>query len=429
MRRSWVLIVVLFVLWGCGKAEETMPTISESLSSTTGAPTQSSLPTNEDEPTEVSLPPQGECVYETAGMCWEWTPDAEEHNCGLKIDVALSQGENLFTFEHCWEHKVYSPYIPAEGTTNSSEPVDQETRDSAQRLVDSGWNSTQDSPATYFVTTDLSSDSLEIVKDGIQAAENYLGSYGPLRVYVIGSDTNATDEAIEDYCAWSYNQDQLEHCRSDQGVAIFEMAYYEGSNAFAQHSRGRHSPTQAFVIGNPLGIGGGYGSKISLHEYVHIYQGAHQLFEGADRFGLDWPIWMEEGGAEFLAVYLGDGQGWVSFEGAMEEALVTARHLRDLVPNLTIADLAENRDRVGDYCGLCIGAMQYETGQWAVALLASKTSIDAVYLEFYPLAYEHGVDTAFFLTFGLTLDEFLVEFESFMEQPFDEQIAILSTIS
>jgi hypothetical protein len=397
-------MVILFALWGCGKAEETMPTVSESLSST-------------------------KCVYETAGMCWEWTLDAEDHGCGSKVDVALSQGEDLFTFEHCWEHKVYSPYIPAEGTANSSEPVDQETRDSAQRLVDSGWNSTQDSPATYFVTTDLSSDSLEIVKDGIQAAENYLGSYGPLRVYVIGSDTNATDEAIEDYCAWSYNQDQIEHCRSDQGVGIFEMAYYEGSNAFAQHSRGRQPPTQAFVIGNPLGIGVGDGSKISAHEYVHIYQGAHQLIEGADRFGLDWPIWLEEGGAEFLALYLGDGEGWVNFTDRMKEALEVARDLRVLVPNLTIADIAEDRDRVDAYCGLCVGRLQYETGQWAVALLANKTSVDAIYLEFFPLTYEHGVSGAFELTFGLPLDEFMVEFESFMELPFGDQMVILSTLS
>ena len=231
----------------------------------------------------------------------------------------------------------------------------------AQRLIDLGWNSIQSSPASYFVTSDLSDDSLEAVKSGIQAAEEYLGSYGPMRVYIIGSRTSTTDAAIEDYCTWAYDPEWMERCRNDQGVGIYEIAYYMGSNAFAQHSRGRSVPTQSFVSGNPLNVGVGDGSKIAAHEYVHIYQNAHQLYDASDMLGLDIPIWIEEGSAEFLALHLADQKGWLSFRQRMEDALNEAKRLREVVPGLTIEDIADSRERVAEYCGLCFGQLQYAT--------------------------------------------------------------------
>ena len=33
--------------------------------------------------------------------------------------------------------------------------------------------------------------------------------------------------------------------------------------------------------------------KVAVHEYVHIYTAAHQLYPDSSNFG--WPIWLEEG--------------------------------------------------------------------------------------------------------------------------------------
>jgi hypothetical protein len=153
------------------------------------------------------------------------------------------------------------------------------------------------------------------------------------------------------------------------------------------------------------------------------------LYERADEYGLDWPRWLEEGAAEFLALYLADENGWLSFTERMEEALDGALDLRTRVPNLTIADIADERqlERVNDYCGLCFGVLQYETGQWATAWLASKTSVDEVFHGFFPRTYEHGIDRAFELSFGLSIDEFMVEFEDFLQLPRPQQLAILPT--
>ena len=366
-----------------------------------------------------------ECESSEQEMCWEWTSNASQYGCGPATETSSDSTQERLDNEFCWVHKIYRPYVSLDSSEQRFRPLNRETRESAQQLADLGWNKPLDTPATYFLTSDLSSDSLEIVKKGIQAAEEYLGSYGPMRVYIIGSDTSATDEAIEDYCSWAYDRaDLLERCPNDQGVGIYEMAYYGGSNAFAQHSRQRSSPNQSFVIGNP-GNMGDYGSKISAHEYVHIFQNAHNLYAEADVFGLESPIWMEEGAAEFLALYLADQKGWISFEQEMAYALQETQDLRDLVPDLTIRDLADSRDRVGSYCGLCFGVMQYATGQWATAWLVNQSSLDDFFFTFYPNVYELGVDGAFEKAFGLTMEEFYVEFEEFLELPADQQMAIL----
>ena len=361
----------------------------------------------------------GECTSPDQEMCWEWNLSALRGDCGPDND-----------HEFCWRFKTYRPYISltdAEMEAFYREKMNADVRKSAQRLVDLGWNKELSTPASYFVTSDLDESDRKIVEDGIKAAEEYLGSYGPMRVYVIGSDEAATAAAIEDYCSWAYDLDLLQRCRDDQGVGIWEIAHYKGSNAFAQHSHFRSTPTQSFVIGNPAQIGPADGAKVAAHEYVHIYQNAHQLYPEADLYGPDlaWPIWLEEGSAEFLALYLADQKGWLSFRERMIEALDESHDLREIVPNLTIADIAADRARVNAYCGLCFGVLQYATGQWATAWLVNRTSLDAVFLEFFPQVFELGIEGAFNRVFGLSTDQFMVEFESFMNLPRSEQLQIL----
>ena len=358
----------------------------------------------------------GECTSDSEEMCWEWNTQSLDHDCGPGSD-----------HEHCWRSKTYQPYVPLDPQEIVVKPIDEHAKDLARQLLAIGWNQPLQTPASYFVTSDLGESDRKIVQNGIQAAEEYLGSYGPMRVYIIGSDEAATEPAIADYCAWAYDPEQLDMCRNDQGIAIWEIAHYRGANAFAQHSRSRSTPTQSFVIGNPALLGAADGAKIAAHEYVHIYTAAHQLYDAADLYGLDWPIWLEEGAAEFLALYLADQKGWLSFRQRMDEALNESLELRSLIPNLTIADIAADRDRVSAYCGLCFGTLQYATGQWATAWLANRTSVDAVFLEFFPMVYDQGIDQAFETTFGLTIDDFMDEFEEFMKLPRQEQLGILPT--
>jgi hypothetical protein len=298
--------------------------------------------------------------------------------------------------------------------------------ETATRLIRLGWNKPTSIQTTYLRTSDLSNDSVRVVEDGIRAGEDYLGTYGPLRVYVIGTDIQAAHIVAMDFCSWAYggvNGFNYEYCvASDQGIEIREIAEYAGSNAFAQHSRNLETPNQSFVIGNPLQFESGLGSKIAIHEYVHIYQNANKVDE--KDFGL--PLWLEEGSAEFLALYLGQKKGWADFRTSMTEALRSAKDLKERHPDIGIQDIetSESRDALRSICD-CTGMLQYETGQWATAWLVNRTSLDSFYKSYIPDIVELGGHGSFEKNFGLTVQEFYGEFDEFMSSSTGNQLAIL----
>jgi len=298
--------------------------------------------------------------------------------------------------------------------------------ETSTRLIGLGWNKPTSVQTTYLRTSDLSDDSIRVVEDGIRAGEDYLGSYGPLRVYVIGTDVEAAHIVAMDFCSWAYggvNGHNYEYCvESDQGVEIREIAEYAGSNAFAQHSRELETPNQSFVIGNPLQFESGLGSRIAIHEYVHIYQNANKVDE--NDFGL--PLWLEEGSAEFLALYLGQKEGWTDFQMGMAEALESAKDLQKRHPGIGIQDIetSELRDALQSICA-CTGMLQYETGQWATAWLVNRTSLDIFYKSYIPDIVELGGHSSFEKHFGLTVQEFYGEFDEFLSSSTENQLAIL----
>ena len=123
----------------------------------------------------------GECTSDSEEMCWEWNTQSLDHDCGPGSD-----------HEHCWRSKTYQPYVPLDPQEIVVKPIDEHAKDLARQLLAIGWNQPLQTPASYFVTSDLGESDRKIVQNGIQAAEEYLGSYGPMRVYIIGSDEAAT---------------------------------------------------------------------------------------------------------------------------------------------------------------------------------------------------------------------------------------------
>ena len=69
-------------------------------------------------------------------------------------------------------------------------------------------------------------------------------------------------------------------------------------------------------------------------------------------------------------------------------------------------------------------AVYYSLGAWAVAYLHDKKGSDFS-TEFYGQLEELGWEGAFVATFGLSSEEFYVEFDEFLELNWSEQKAIL----
>ena len=257
--------------------------------------------------------------------------------------------------------------------------------DTSNRLIELGWNKPTEKSPEFAMTDDLSLAALNSVVEGVSIGTEYLGNYGPLKVFIIGSDIDEAKIVAKEFCEWA-RKDNIEYCiNKDQGIEIVEMAIYEGNNGFAQHSRHLEPPNQSFVMGNPDKSA----VKIAIHEYVHIYQNAH-IVDGwwndkEDDVGL--PRWLEEGSAEILARYLvGD------YADYLRESLNIAKYFKRDNPNISIRNLEneedlrilEKKDCLG---GHCVGTLQYETGAVATALLINQTSMDYFYKEYLSLIH------------------------------------------
>ncbi len=290
------------------------------------------------------------------------------------------------------------------------------------RLIEVGWNQPTNINTTYVTASDLDERSLQVVKDGVINAQQYLGNYGPLKVFIIGSDVDAANVLAKEFCEWTYEgKKQINDCfNEDQGNEIRELAENKSQSAFAESDgRRRSSPTQSFVIGNPPfgdpNDNGGF--VVAAHEYTHTYQHAHISDEND---GI--PNWLEEGSAQLLATFLaGDHEDYLT------DSVKIARELRENHPGLTIKDLENDKtsEKLQENCQRCYWRLQSETGSLATVLLINQTSMDYFFKEYIPSIFYLGKEKAFLNAFGFTIDEFYIKFEDFLNLSESEQFEIL----
>jgi hypothetical protein len=223
-----------------------------------------------------------------------------------------------------------------------------------------------------------------------------------------------------------------------------EMAYiFPGGNGFASHGWYLQKPTQTFVL-NPYA---GYSNEfialtnnqelkqdkvVTAHEYFHIYQNAHIVFrDRGDRSKSVYalPRWIEESHAVYFSWVLGNENGWIDINNRIRELINSISSFRKRVPGMTILDIESESGtkRVKDYCGeLCIGKLQYEYALLATIILAQKTSDDAVFIDFYKNHKDIGWIAAFEKTFNMSVDDFYLELEEFLNKKIDFQIEQLT---
>jgi hypothetical protein len=170
-----------------------------------------------------------------------------------------------------------------------------------------------------------------------------------------------------------------------------------------------------------------------LHEYVHVFQNAQTVWpneldsdeNGRIRVYNHGMVWLEEGSAEFFAQYFAGQKGWADYRANMKENLLSARDVRSSW-GLSLRDV-ETRDgqaKVRELCD-CGGQLYYETGTWAAAWLVNRSSADEFLFDYFPRLSYDGWEATFRDIFGLTMDEFYDEFDAFLDQPIEQQMAIL----
>ena len=181
--------------------------------------------------------------------------------------------------------------------------------------------------------------------------------------------------------------------------------------------------------------------KSTLHEYIHVWQSAFKVHPHETRCSDEanklcelgnGPLWLEEGSAEYFAVYFAEKKAWSNLRSVLTEKLNSAHDVYDKW-GFTLKN-SHNRgakDKLDQHECNCGGAIMYDMGIWGIAWLAHKSkSNDGFLKEFYPRVAYIGYQQAFENAFGLTLDEFYNEFALWFDQtPKSEKLKIIDVIS
>ena len=188
-------------------------------------------------------------------------------------------------------------------------------------------------------------------------------------------------------------------------------------------------------------------AKIVAHEYFHVHQNMKKIFfEDEQHFGVaqykfndDMPFWVEEGGAEYFGYYIIGKNNLADYKKIMKQRLKSFRKCAKKGIKLKDVERAEDAFKLRSQCD---DGFEYVGGMWATAYLASLSgSNQKVFYDFYEDIAEfelekreegeihQGGRESFRKNFKMSYDDFLIEFETFINLKSKEQLKILDQIN
>jgi hypothetical protein len=273
---------------------------------------------------------------------------------------------------------------------------------------------------------------LDRVRDGIETARSYWGSYGPTHVWILGShngaaiDPAAKQAFVEDYCGSRTFPKGMrsEDCASYVESRFLDVAERDESEAYLSYLQETTPPRADLVF---INVHKWFFKKDrvpdptlrGIHEYTHVFQSS---------FG-PTPTWMMEGGAVFAEAWLPAQHGWRDLHGVMERCMESACRVAD--PAMSIADM-EHVDSAPGKTIKYYRELAYDRGAWAVAFMIHESPtrrVSALRDEFYPSVTELGWEVALSRFVGVQdKRQFYAAFESFMGLSMEEQLTMLDRL-
>jgi hypothetical protein len=282
------------------------------------------------------------------------------------------------------------------------------------------------------------------VEEALDYGVELLGSWGPVYNVLVGINDPDSFVLAEQICS-VYHLNGLDWFGHEPpGDATLEGCIENIGTTFSNYDccGAAHNPPAPI---HPVGLQSVLysGAEVSaaegrlrttvLHEYVHVFQNAQTVWpndldsdeNGRIRVYGHGMVWLEEGSAEFFAQYFAGQKGWTDYRANMKENLLSARDVReDWGLSLRDVETRAGQAKVRELCD-CGGQLYYETGTWAAAFLVNRSSVDEFLFDYFPRLSHDGWEVTFRDVFGLTMDEFYDEFDAFLDQPIEQQMAIL----
>ena len=291
-----------------------------------------------------------------------------------------------------------------------------------------------DGGPTYHLLEGYDPKWMEQIKEGVELARAYWGSYGPTHVWILGSEDGSpiSEESkkafLKEYCNWrtaSSSERSFSDCLPYAEKNFFDRVDRGDSESMLSGVRDTdpHMAELIFInvhkqfqehdpISGPLQRG--------IHEYTHVYQ----LSIGV------MPTWMMEGGALFIENWIPslDGLGDIKF--VMKHVMQNARR-RTGNTGFSIEDMEEIEFASNEVAEYYLELVYY-SGAWATIFIVHESptqSVSALRDEFYPLVSEIGWEAALPRYLGMkTKAEFYEAFGDFMEMPLEEQLVYLDEL-
>lgn len=299
--------------------------------------------------------------------------------------------------------------------------------------------------------SDISVATQDRVRLTVSAAEGMWGVVEPLEMWVVGIDMKAALVLKDAYCLQRTKTETPDDYTCGETATETTSrfwAFASNSNVISKdRNKMRESPFFSrfehkggyIMMSYPFGLSGERYDAVKtdqetiFHEYFHAIQRTYQNQPQAepnqpDKF--DGPDWIVEG----LAVYMSEyAVGMLRDTGTLDHMrkpkYETEEEYRSyeainasLMAKLDdIEDLKKEKPYISlKTCGPAWKSVApYVFGAWAAAYLSHIAGKEAFINKYYPAIDSIGWEQAFKQAFGMSINEFYIEFDQFMKQPTD----------
>mgnify|MGYP000076401522 CR=1 FL=1 len=435
MKKVLFIPILLLVLFSCSPEEET-ETPTSTVQSTTPEP----------EPETPAPVVVQYTLTVTAGEGGTVSSEGGEFEEGTEVELTATPNEG-YRFDG-WEGIESNESTITLSVTSDTElsPIfNLMIQSPASYGVDEYWGQIVDFEPEIFFASDLSNTLREKFMIDLNLAISQFGNYGPLECYVLGNSTNAANELAIEYCNRRVERGQegdlngcIDNQMNDNG---YGMEYYrkdsDGNGIWASLNGSRRHGYHLLQFSKPYHYEEDPSSIeytiVVFHEYFHVVNAANVFsdesiyIEGiGQQIPERGPPAMVEGSANYLSHYLARKlfdypNSYLNLRLYMVTQMDNIKRARNEFPNCDNVNLSEIN--YGDSCDM------YSLGTWGIAYLMDRAdNINAYQEVLFPLINDIGYYAAFEQTFGITFDEFEMEFRTFLELPISQQLEIIPDI-
>ena len=288
-------------------------------------------------------------------------------------------------------------------------------------------------------------DRVDSVKDFLHWAKENMPNIIPVNVFYIDQVNASAESKLQhttDFCNLVRESDEVNSCISESNDSWGERSH--GAGVYGSYL---HKGADLMIYDDAFKHSGGVdeGMYYLNHEYFHTFQTGHMFyFEENKQFGISidlekkspplpfLPIWIGEGGADFASIAMMAKQNLNidPFEEALTKLDQARRAMEGSNSSFSLKDFESENTRINDeYFAYGGGAMAH-IYLWHLNEDNFKKLIVEYYTIFaekYRLNPQSGWKDAFEETFGITLESFYSDFDAFMRQDRDSQIAIIKS--